>query len=135
MSQDPSYASDLRAQKPQEAPEGRGPVSQHPANRTSVRGQAGPAERGSGRCRWAPNELRQRAEVIAAHWAAMSGHDVRLADAERIARLNLPLAAVSKVLREVWRRRTGLGLAWPLLREAEADYKNYLANRPDGGTS
>jgi hypothetical protein len=127
-----TFGENQRAEAPVTALEGRGPVSLH--SRTNVRppGQAGPVERGpdkASKTRWAPVELKQRSEVICAHWAAISGRDVRLEDAAKIARLSLPLAAISKVLRTAWQRRTGIALAWPQLRVAELEYLAYEAAR------
>jgi hypothetical protein len=93
-------------------------------------GQAGPAEHGPdkvSKTRWDAKQLQDRAKVICLSWSRISGRDVALADAERMARLSMPLPAITKVLRETWQRKTGLGLAWKSMKDAETAFLAYEA--------
>ncbi len=96
------------------------PVTAQPSTR---------AVRGLSKTRWDARQLKGRAEVICVSWARISGRDVALTDAERMARLSMPLSAITKVLREVWQRKTGIGLAWKSMAEAERAFLAYEAHR------
>lgn len=73
----------------------------------------------SGRGCWPTDELEERAKLVAINWSALSGRAVAVSDARRVARLSMPLTMILVSFHETWIRRTGLGLAWPGLREAE----------------
>ncbi len=69
-----------------------------------------------------PVQLEDRAKVIATSWAAVSGNWCSSKDAMAVARLSMPMTSILTVFHETWTRRTGLGLAWPGLREAEREF-------------
>jgi hypothetical protein len=126
---DTAFGPNQRAEKPVKALEQATPAPGAPRTPVRLPGQAEPLEQPSRGTRWDAKQLQDRAKGICLSWARISGRDVALADAAKVARLSLPLPAVTKVLHETWRRRTGIGLAWPALRAAEVEFLAYEAAR------
>ncbi len=69
---------------------------------------------------WALEVLDDRSFIICQRWAQLSGTNVALSDARRVARLRLPLPVILATLQSVWERPRGLGACWEDLRRAEA---------------
>jgi hypothetical protein len=68
---------------------------------------------------WSADELADRSFVIARRWSRLSGTDVKICDAQRVARLRLSTPAILSILDSVWNRPRGLGACWDDLRAAE----------------
>jgi hypothetical protein len=78
------------------------------------------AETPSVRCRWTPEELEERARVVAKLWAKLTGRQVAIDHAARIGRLSLPMSQLERVLTKA--AHPAIGHAWGPLRAAEAAY-------------
>lgn len=72
------------------------------------------------RCRWSPEELEERARLVAKLWAKLTGRQVALDHAARIARLSLPTSQLERVLAKA--AHPAIGHAWGPLRAAETAY-------------